>query len=180
MLTKELRTLEKYNLVEKEVYREVPPRVEYSLTDDGVKLYPLIENIIHFGETIGHLLAGTDVDLVTESIQKNSALKVKEFDLTAEPMALYQSKDLGSKESKIIEELLQTSDAVTTEDIPINSITHPEPTSIQDEDHPHVEEKSTLVSPNIGRKNAEILKKLKPEKKKTISLETNAIQLELF
>ena len=36
MLTKELRLLEKFNIVEKEVYREVPSRVEYSLTDDGV------------------------------------------------------------------------------------------------------------------------------------------------
>lgn len=56
MLTKELRSLEKYNLVEKEVYREVPPRVEYSLTDDGVKLFPLIENIKRFGETFAYLL----------------------------------------------------------------------------------------------------------------------------
>lgn len=56
MLTKELRTLEKYNLVEKEVYREVPPRVEYSLTDDGVKLFPLIENIKRFGESFAYLL----------------------------------------------------------------------------------------------------------------------------
>ena len=50
MLTKELRSLEKYNLVEKEVYREVPPRVEYSLTDKGVKLFPLLENIKTTGD----------------------------------------------------------------------------------------------------------------------------------
>ena len=56
MLTKELRILEKFNIVEKEVYREVPPRVEYSLTDDGVKLFPLIENIKRFGETFAYLL----------------------------------------------------------------------------------------------------------------------------
>lgn len=56
MLTKELRLLEKFNIVEKEVYREVPPRVEYSLTDDGVKLFPLIENIKRFGETFAYLL----------------------------------------------------------------------------------------------------------------------------
>lgn len=56
MLTKELRLLEKFNIVEKEVYREVPPRVEYSLTDDGVKLFPLIEHIKRFGETFAYLL----------------------------------------------------------------------------------------------------------------------------
>jgi DNA-binding HxlR family transcriptional regulator len=45
MLTKELRILEKFELVEKLVYREVPPRVEYSLTDKGVRLFPLLESI---------------------------------------------------------------------------------------------------------------------------------------
>lgn len=50
MLSKELRSLEKFNLVEKEVYREVPPRVEYSLTDKGVKLFPLLENIKATGD----------------------------------------------------------------------------------------------------------------------------------
>jgi DNA-binding HxlR family transcriptional regulator len=76
MLTKELRMLEKYNLVEKEVYREVPPRVEYSLTDDGVKLYPLIENIIKFGEHFDYLLDENNTtkneasfELVDEDIQ---------------------------------------------------------------------------------------------------------------
>lgn len=57
MLTKELRSLEKFNLVEKEVYKEVPPRVEYSLTDEGVKLYPLIENIQSVGNQLAHLIS---------------------------------------------------------------------------------------------------------------------------
>lgn len=42
-LTKELRILEKYRLVYREVYREVPPKVEYSLTDIGLKFMPVIE-----------------------------------------------------------------------------------------------------------------------------------------
>ncbi len=42
-LTKELRTLEQYGLVHREVYREVPPRVEYSLTPIGVKFIPVLE-----------------------------------------------------------------------------------------------------------------------------------------
>lgn len=41
-LTKELRTLEQYGLVHREVYREVPPRVEYSLTPIGIKFIPVL------------------------------------------------------------------------------------------------------------------------------------------
>ena len=42
-LTKELRTLEAYGLIHREVYREVPPRVEYSLTTIGEKFIPVLE-----------------------------------------------------------------------------------------------------------------------------------------
>ncbi len=42
-LTKELRMLEEYGLIHREVYREVPPKVEYSLTEIGVKFLPVIE-----------------------------------------------------------------------------------------------------------------------------------------
>lgn len=42
-LTKELRLLEKYGLVHREVYPVVPPKVEYSLTEIGLKFVPVLD-----------------------------------------------------------------------------------------------------------------------------------------
>lgn len=47
-LTKELRMLEEYGLIHREVYREVPPKVEYSLTDLGQKFLPVLEALEKF------------------------------------------------------------------------------------------------------------------------------------
>ena len=44
-LTKELRALEEYDMIHREVYKEVPPKVEYSLTDIGRKFLPIIQDL---------------------------------------------------------------------------------------------------------------------------------------
>ena len=49
-LTKELRALEEYGFVHREVYREVPPKVEYSLTPIGHAFLPVIKALEEFAE----------------------------------------------------------------------------------------------------------------------------------
>ena len=50
VLTAQLRDMEKKGLVHREVYAEVPPRVEYSLTDLGRSLKPILDAMQSWGE----------------------------------------------------------------------------------------------------------------------------------
>ena len=50
MLSQTLKNLEQSHLVHREVYPEVPPRVEYSLTDTGKSLMPVLTALIDWGK----------------------------------------------------------------------------------------------------------------------------------
>jgi DNA-binding HxlR family transcriptional regulator len=48
-LSLRLRGLEEEGIVERQTYSEVPPRVEYSLTEKGRALIPIVENMREYG-----------------------------------------------------------------------------------------------------------------------------------
>lgn len=50
MLTSQLKELIEDGIVHREVYPEVPPRVEYSMTELGMTLLPIVEMMYEWGE----------------------------------------------------------------------------------------------------------------------------------
>ncbi|WP_203335000.1 winged helix-turn-helix transcriptional regulator [Planococcus beigongshangi] len=50
MLTKQLRELEDEDIIRRVVYPQVPPKVEYSMTDYGRSLEPILEAMHEWGE----------------------------------------------------------------------------------------------------------------------------------
>ncbi len=51
VLTSELRELEQFGLVQRMEFHEMPPRVEYSLTDSGKSLIPLLHELADWGRS---------------------------------------------------------------------------------------------------------------------------------
>ena len=51
MLSQQLKKLEEHKIVQKEVYPEVPPKVEYRLTKEGEELIPILEQMQKWGES---------------------------------------------------------------------------------------------------------------------------------
>jgi len=61
MLARQLRELETDGIVHREVYREVPPRVEYSLTDMGEGLVPILKELRDWGARYERRIVGADM-----------------------------------------------------------------------------------------------------------------------
>jgi DNA-binding HxlR family transcriptional regulator len=50
MLTQVLRDLEKSGVISRKVYEIIPPKVEYSLTEEGQKLIPVMQLMADWGD----------------------------------------------------------------------------------------------------------------------------------
>jgi DNA-binding HxlR family transcriptional regulator len=53
MLTQQLREMERNGLVERKVFAQVPPKVEYSLTELGMSLRPVVDAMCRWGDEHG-------------------------------------------------------------------------------------------------------------------------------
>lgn len=50
MLTQQLRELEEDGIISRKIYAEIPPKVEYTLTEFGLTLSPVIQTMAQWGE----------------------------------------------------------------------------------------------------------------------------------
>jgi DNA-binding HxlR family transcriptional regulator len=54
MLTQQLRELEYHNIVHREIYRQIPPKVEYSITEYGQRMKTVLKEMHDWG--IAHVI----------------------------------------------------------------------------------------------------------------------------
>jgi DNA-binding HxlR family transcriptional regulator len=73
MLTQHLRALEQHEIVHREVYAEVPPKVEYSLTKHGESLKPILKLMSAWGTRHQARYGGTTAE--ARSAKTQSAIK---------------------------------------------------------------------------------------------------------
>lgn len=62
MLTQQLRELERDGVLHREVYKQVPPKVEYSLTALGSRLAPVLQAMQSWGKTLPPESRGSETD----------------------------------------------------------------------------------------------------------------------
>lgn len=71
MLTQQLRQLEEHGVVHREVYKQMPPKTEYSLTQFGMSLAPILECLNMWGKANLHQICACAISQTTNSMEQN-------------------------------------------------------------------------------------------------------------
>jgi DNA-binding HxlR family transcriptional regulator len=76
MLSLQLKDLERDGIVARKVYREIPPKVEYYMTDFGKTLIPMLEEIAVWGRNLAKS-KGKVVDKAVRNIEPGKKTSTK-------------------------------------------------------------------------------------------------------
>jgi DNA-binding HxlR family transcriptional regulator len=68
-----LRELEEQDIITRKIYAEVPPRVEYSITEYGRSLYDILQNMHKWGVAHMERMAKKHADLLNKEVDRNQA-----------------------------------------------------------------------------------------------------------
>lgn len=72
ILTQQLRELMEDGIVHREVYPDIPPKVEYSMTELGMTLLPIVEMMYEWGKMrIGMIQSGLNLESSPEDEEKD-------------------------------------------------------------------------------------------------------------
>lgn len=63
VLAQQLKEMERDGLIHRKVYNEVPPKVEYSLTEIGISFIPIMNQIMEWGATYVHKMTQCNMDI---------------------------------------------------------------------------------------------------------------------
>lgn len=76
MLTAQLRELEYHDIVHRKIYMQIPPKVEYSITEYGLKMGPLLQAMNDWGTShLQHLSELYDEDRKAEQAEAAAEIK---------------------------------------------------------------------------------------------------------
>lgn len=73
MLTQQLRELEEFGIIHREVHQVVPPKVEYWLTERGERLIPVLQAMSDWGSSFG--VERTEEKPTTKKSKQKTSLK---------------------------------------------------------------------------------------------------------
>jgi DNA-binding HxlR family transcriptional regulator len=73
MLTQQLRDLEADGLVHRFIYTQIPPKVEYSLTDAGKSLLPILDTLCQWGLNYANVVELSNKEMICKQSELSSA-----------------------------------------------------------------------------------------------------------
>lgn len=111
VLTSNLRSMESNSLLTRQVYPEVPPKVEYTLTELGYSLKPILLSMVEWGSNYKRLVEGK----LPIRISTGSVILIEKASINDIPKIFQVQQQLSSNSSIYLQELYREQDKLYNE-----------------------------------------------------------------